>query len=82
MNAGSQSATARKIMTIASRNKSAQKNGAIPLKIVMRGTSGNIDFRMNTFSPIGGNGESGIGREGTEADIDAMTEWKWITIQS
>ncbi|HJO57292.1 MAG TPA: aldehyde dehydrogenase family protein, partial [Nitrospinaceae bacterium] len=32
--------------------------------------------------PFGGNGESGVGREGTEADIDAMTEWKWITIQS
>jgi vanillin dehydrogenase len=32
--------------------------------------------------PFGGNGESGIGREGTEADIDAMTEWKWITIQT
>lgn len=32
--------------------------------------------------PFGGNGESGIGREGTEADIDAMTEWKWITVQT
>ncbi len=31
--------------------------------------------------PFGGNGESGVGREGTEADIDAMTEWKWITVQ-
>jgi len=31
--------------------------------------------------PFGGNGESGVGREGTTADIDAMTEWKWITIQ-
>lgn len=32
--------------------------------------------------PFGGNGESGVGREGTEADIDAMTEWKWITVQT
>ncbi|MEM8922112.1 MAG: aldehyde dehydrogenase family protein [Actinomycetota bacterium] len=31
--------------------------------------------------PFGGNGQSGVGREGTEADIEAMTEWKWITIQ-
>ncbi|MEM7271459.1 MAG: aldehyde dehydrogenase family protein [Actinomycetota bacterium] len=31
--------------------------------------------------PFGGNGESGVGREGTEVDIDAMTEWKWVTIQ-
>ena len=26
--------------------------------------------------PFGGSGESGIGREGTGADIDAMTKWK------
>ncbi len=31
--------------------------------------------------PFGGNGLSGVGREGTEADIEAMTEWKWITVQ-
>lgn len=31
--------------------------------------------------PFGGVGESGFGREGTEVDIDLMTEWKWITIQ-
>lgn len=31
--------------------------------------------------PFGGNGESGIGREGTEADIEAMTELKWVTFQ-
>jgi acyl-CoA reductase-like NAD-dependent aldehyde dehydrogenase len=32
--------------------------------------------------PFGGNGESGIDRKGTKADIDTMTEWKWITNQS
>ena len=32
--------------------------------------------------PFGGNGESGIGHDGTEADVDAMTEWKWMTIQT
>jgi vanillin dehydrogenase len=31
--------------------------------------------------PFGGNGESGVGREGTDADLEAMTELKWITIQ-
>jgi acyl-CoA reductase-like NAD-dependent aldehyde dehydrogenase len=31
--------------------------------------------------PFGGVGESGFGREGTEVDIDLMTEWKWITVQ-
>ena len=31
--------------------------------------------------PFGGNGESGVGREGTDADMEAMTEIKWITVQ-
>jgi len=31
--------------------------------------------------PFGGVGESGFGREGTEVDIDLMTEWKWVTLQ-
>ncbi len=31
--------------------------------------------------PFGGNGMSGFGREGTHADLDIMTRWKWITIQ-
>ncbi len=31
--------------------------------------------------PFGGTKESGFGREGTEEDMEAMTEWKWITIQ-
>lgn len=32
--------------------------------------------------PFGGVGDSGVGREGTEADIDAMTEMKWVTISA
>ena len=32
--------------------------------------------------PFGGSKSSGFGREGTEADLDIMTEWKWVTIQS
>ena len=31
--------------------------------------------------PFGGNGESGVGREGTDADMEAMTEVKWVTVQ-
>ncbi|MDF1830419.1 aldehyde dehydrogenase family protein, partial [Cycloclasticus pugetii] len=31
--------------------------------------------------PFGGTGDSGFGREGIEVDVDALTEWKWITIQ-
>ena len=54
MTVGNQRATAGKITTIASRNKSAQKKGAMPLKILESGTSGNIDFRIKTFRPIGG----------------------------
>lgn len=31
--------------------------------------------------PFGGNGESGVGREGTDADMEAMTELEWVTVQ-
>ncbi len=31
--------------------------------------------------PFGGVKDSGFGREGTDEDIEAMTEWKWVTIQ-
>jgi acyl-CoA reductase-like NAD-dependent aldehyde dehydrogenase len=31
--------------------------------------------------PFGGIGDSGFGREGTDIDIDTLTEWKWITVQ-
>ncbi len=31
--------------------------------------------------PFGGNGESGVGREGTDADLEAMTALKWVTVQ-
>ncbi|QGN54026.1 aldehyde dehydrogenase family protein [Novosphingobium sp. Gsoil 351] len=32
--------------------------------------------------PFGGTKASGFGREGTETDLEIMTEWKWVTIQS
>lgn len=31
--------------------------------------------------PFGGVGDSGFGREGTDIDVDTLTEWKWVTIQ-
>jgi vanillin dehydrogenase len=31
--------------------------------------------------PFGGIKDSGFGREGTDSDLDIMTEWKWITLQ-
>lgn len=31
--------------------------------------------------PFGGVGNSGFGREGTDIDVDTLTEWKWVTIQ-
>lgn len=31
--------------------------------------------------PFGGNRESGVGREGTDADLEAMTQLKWVTVQ-
>ena len=31
--------------------------------------------------PFGGNGQSGSGREGTDADLEAMTQLKWVTVQ-
>lgn len=31
--------------------------------------------------PFGGNGQSGVGREGTDSDLEAMTELKWVTVQ-
>ena len=29
--------------------------------------------------PFGGVGDSGFGREGTDVDVDTLTEWKWVT---
>lgn len=32
--------------------------------------------------PFGGVGDSGMGREGAQTDIDHCTEWKWVTVQA
>lgn len=39
-----------------------------------------MTIQQEPQAPFGGVGASGFGREGTDAAIDEMTEWKWITI--
>lgn len=55
-------------------------------KTAQRANSGMVHINAMSIQdephvPFGGNGLSGFGREGTEADLDIMTRWKWITIQ-
>jgi acyl-CoA reductase-like NAD-dependent aldehyde dehydrogenase len=56
------------------------------LDIAHRAESGAVHINRPTIQdepcpPFGGQGLSGFGREGTEADLDILTEWKWITIR-
>lgn len=56
------------------------------MRFVMEVESGMVHVNGPTLQdephvPFGGAKESGFGREGTEEDIEAMTEWKWVTIQ-
>jgi acyl-CoA reductase-like NAD-dependent aldehyde dehydrogenase len=56
------------------------------LDIAHRAQSGAVHINRPTIQdepgpPFGGQGISGLGREGTEADLDLLTEWKWITIR-
>ncbi len=39
-----------------------------------------MTIQQEPHVPFGGVGDSGFGREGTNAAIEEMTEWKWITI--
>ena len=41
----------------------------------------NATIHDEAHVPFGGNGESGVGREGTDSDMEAMTELKWVTVQ-
>lgn len=59
-------------------------NKALPMALAMN--SGMVHINAPTIHdephvPFGGTGESGFGREGTDIDIDTLTEWKWITVQ-
>ena len=55
------------------------------LQLAERAESGMVHINRATIQdephvPFGGQGLSGFGREGTGADLDIMTEWKWITV--
>lgn len=56
------------------------------LKLAREAESGMVHINRPTIQdephvPFGGVGLSGFGREGTAADLDVLTEWKWITIR-
>lgn len=56
------------------------------LKFALEVKSGMVHVNAPTAQdephvPFGGVGDSGVGREGTDGDIEALTEWKWITVQ-
>ena len=56
------------------------------LKVAKQSNAGMVHINAMSIQdephvPFGGNGMSGFGREGTDADLDIMTRWKWITIQ-
>ncbi|MES9815382.1 MAG: aldehyde dehydrogenase family protein [Candidatus Thiodiazotropha sp.] len=57
------------------------------ISIAQQAESGMVHINRPTIQdepnpPFGGKGLSGLGREGTEADLDILTEWKWITINN
>jgi len=57
------------------------------LAMAQQAESGAVHINRATIQdepnpPFGGVGLSGFGREGTEAELDALTEWKWITINN
>ena len=60
---------------ISSAMQAAKKSGAGMVHINA------MSIQDEPHIPFGGNGLSGFGREGTDADLDIMTKWKWITMQ-
>ena len=63
------------------------KNIELALNLAQQAESGMVHINRPTIQdepnpPFGGQGLSGFGREGTEADLDILTQWKWITINN
>lgn len=57
------------------------------LSMAQQAESGAVHINRPTIQdepnpPFGGAGLSGFGREGTEAELDVLTEWKWITVNN
>ncbi len=57
------------------------------LNLAQQAESGMVHINRPTIQdepnpPFGGQGLSGFGREGTDADLDILTQWKWITINN
>jgi acyl-CoA reductase-like NAD-dependent aldehyde dehydrogenase len=57
------------------------------LSLAQQADSGAVHINRPTIQdepnpPFGGTGLSGFGREGTEAELDILTEWKWITVNN
>lgn len=57
------------------------------LSMAQQAKSGAVHINRATIQdepnpPFGGSGLSGYGREGTEAELDMLTEWKWITVNN
>jgi acyl-CoA reductase-like NAD-dependent aldehyde dehydrogenase len=57
------------------------------LSLAQQAESGAVHINRATIQdepnpPFGGQGLSGFGREGTEAELDVFTEWKWITVNN
>ena len=57
------------------------------LSMAQQAKSGAVHINRATIQdepnpPFGGSGLSGFGREGTEAELDILTEWKWITVNN
>lgn len=63
------------------------RNIETALSMAQQADSGAVHINRPTIQdepnpPFGGTGLSGYGREGTEAELDILTEWKWITVNN
>lgn len=61
------------------------KNLDHALRFVQEVRAGMVHVNAPTIAdephvPFGGIGDSGFGREGTDIDVDTLTEWKWVTL--